>query len=161
MRHYTVTRVTSSEPRGPRVTRLGSCLGALGTALLLVTAACSTDDAKGVTCKGAAAIDNLFGVSGSEGNAKDCGGGAHQSAGRTGDAAPATIAGNDLSTDRSVVTDLQKRLNELGYDAGPADGQMGPKTRTAIRSYQKKSGVAPDGRLTASLMERIRADSPG
>ena len=161
MRHYTLTRATSSEPRSPRAARLGSCLGVLGTALLLVTAACSTDDAKNFTCKGASAIDNLFGVSDSEGGAKDCGGTAHQSAGRTGEGASTAAAGNDLSTDRSVVMVLQKRLNELGYDAGPADGQMGPKTRAAIRSYQKKSGVTPDGRLTASLMERIRADSPG
>ena len=131
---------------------------ALGTALLLMTAACSTDGAKGITCKGAAAIDNLFGVSESEGGARNCGGVTDQSAGRSGEAA---TAGSDLSTDRSVVMDLQKRLNKLGYDAGPADGQMGPKTRAAILSYQRDAGVKPDGRLSAGLMERLRADSPG
>lgn len=141
--------------------RPGFCLGALGTALLLLAAACSTDGAKDVTCKGATAMDNFFGVVSSEGGSKDCGAAAHQSAGRTGETAPAAAAGNDFSADRSAVIDLQQRLNKLGYDAGPADGQMGPKTRAAIQSYQKKAGVTPDGRLTASLMDRIRADSPG
>lgn len=140
--------------------RLGSGLGALATAMFLL-AACSTDDATGVACKGAAALDNLFGVGPSEGRQKDCGDRAYQSAARSGEEASATGAGGDLSADRSVVIDLQQRLTKLGYDVGPADGRMGPKTRAAVRSYQKKTGVAPDGRLTASLMDRIRADSDG
>jgi peptidoglycan hydrolase-like protein with peptidoglycan-binding domain len=29
-------------------------------------------------------------------------------------------------------------LNELGHDAGPVDGHYGPKTASAVRSFQTK-----------------------
>lgn len=43
---------------------------------------------------------------------------------------------------------VQQRLRELGYDPGPADGVMGPRTRTAISAYQRDMGMRVDGRAT-------------
>ena len=37
----------------------------------------------------------------------------------------------------AIVAKAQSMLGSLGYNAGPADGQMGPRTRTAIRNFQK------------------------
>jgi N-acetylmuramoyl-L-alanine amidase len=38
-------------------------------------------------------------------------------------------------------------LARLGYDPGPIDGYMGPRTREAIRAFQKARKLAPDGIL--------------
>lgn len=43
------------------------------------------------------------------------------------------------------VRDLQRRLNELGYEAGPVDGIFGPLTERAVRSFQRDSGLVVDG----------------
>jgi hypothetical protein len=35
---------------------------------------------------------------------------------------------------------IQSRLTKLGYDPGPIDGMMGPKTRLAMGEYEKDTG---------------------
>ena len=45
------------------------------------------------------------------------------------------------------VRDAQQALKDKGFDPGPVDGVMGPKTHAAIRSYQEKNSLAADGRL--------------
>jgi peptidoglycan hydrolase-like protein with peptidoglycan-binding domain len=42
------------------------------------------------------------------------------------------------------VKSLQKALQEKGMEPGPIDGVLGPKTRAALRSYQKGSEAAGD-----------------
>ena len=141
--------------KGPTAARPRLALGAAAAALLLLTAACSADGAKDVACSVGASIDNLFGTVSSE-RAKDCGPSAGQSArSYTGkpSRAEAPIA------DQATVSNLQLRLKTLGYDPGPADGQLGPKTRAAIRAYQRDSGLKADGMVTASLLKRIKVES--
>ena len=43
------------------------------------------------------------------------------------------------------VTELQRRLNQLGFDSGRADGLFGPQTDAALREFQKGVGVTADG----------------
>lgn len=43
------------------------------------------------------------------------------------------------------LVDVQKRLAVLGYNPGPSDGVMGPKTRAAIVSFQRAAGLVTDG----------------
>ena len=43
------------------------------------------------------------------------------------------------------VRDMQRRLAELGYYDGEADGQFGAGTRTAVEAFQAASGLEPDG----------------
>ena len=43
------------------------------------------------------------------------------------------------------VTELQRRLNELGFDAGRSDGILGPETEGALRAFQRNAGITPDG----------------
>ena len=40
---------------------------------------------------------------------------------------------------------IQRRLAELGYDPGPADGRAGPRTRTAIQAFQRARGLPAEG----------------
>jgi hypothetical protein len=52
--------------------------------------------------------------------------------------------------------ELQQHLARHGYDVGTPDGMFGPRTRTALRQFQARAGVVPDGFATASLLERLR-----
>jgi len=47
---------------------------------------------------------------------------------------------------------IQQRLADLGYDPGPIDGAMGPKTREAIKAFQKQAGLPVDGQLSKLTM---------
>jgi peptidoglycan hydrolase-like protein with peptidoglycan-binding domain len=40
---------------------------------------------------------------------------------------------------------LQEALDICGCDPGKHDGTMGPRTRSAIRDFQKKAGIDVDG----------------
>ncbi len=61
----------------------------------------------------------------------------------------------------AVVADIQSLLNRLGYDAGPADGVMGWRTRSAIRAYQRAEELEVNGepsyRLRAELRDSVQA----
>lgn len=46
---------------------------------------------------------------------------------------------------RDTIERIQGRLNHLGFDAGAADGVMGPATRSALRAFQKSAGIIADG----------------
>ena len=70
----------------------------------------------------------------------------------------------DLSVKRiskQRIKALQSRLNELGYDAGPADGIMGSGTRSALREYQKSRGWIADGYADQKALDALapKADS--
>ena len=54
-----------------------------------------------------------------------------------------------------LVKKTQEGLNELGFDAGTADGIYGPKTKSAILSYQEKCNLIADGKVTESLLKHI------
>jgi len=43
------------------------------------------------------------------------------------------------------VAELQRRLTQLGFDSGRADGMFGPHTDTALREFQRSVGVDADG----------------
>ena len=53
----------------------------------------------------------------------------------------------DLTLEEGVL--VQRALASLGFAPGLVDGHVGPKTREALRSWQKKKGYAETGRLSA------------
>lgn len=61
---------------------------------------------------------------------------------------------HDLSLSPSQVRTLQTRLKKMGYVVGDIDGQVGDELRAAIRSYQERTGLPPDGYPTAKLLKR-------
>ncbi len=60
-----------------------------------------------------------------------------------------------------TIRSVQRRLNQLGYRAGPEDGIMGPQTHRAISAYQTRAGMAPNGMLTPDLVDGMMAGSTG
>lgn len=62
-------------------------------------------------------------------------------------------------TGRHLIADIQEMLNELGHDAGDADGLMGPDTGNAIVAYQKSHGLTPTGTASVSLAEKLHAET--
>jgi membrane-bound lytic murein transglycosylase B len=57
---------------------------------------------------------------------------------------------------RTDKQDLQNLLAERGFDSGDNDGVIGPKTRVAIRQFQRQIGEVPDGFPTMALLARLR-----
>lgn len=50
---------------------------------------------------------------------------------------------------------VQERLAELGYDPGPPDGVLGPRTRQAITAFQHDRGLPVDGVVTIRLRRAL------
>jgi hypothetical protein len=59
-----------------------------------------------------------------------------------------------LSRDERL--ELQQQLANHGFDVGTPDGQLGGKTRAALRQFQAAIGAVPDGFATAALLDRLR-----
>ena len=52
--------------------------------------------------------------------------------------------------------ELQRRLNAQGFDTAGVDGRIGPATRAAVRAWQTREGLVPDGYVSARLLEALR-----
>jgi peptidoglycan lytic transglycosylase B len=57
---------------------------------------------------------------------------------------------------RDERLELQQQLARLGFDVGEAGGRLGNKTRLAVRDFQARSGMIPDGFATAAVLARLR-----
>ena len=55
----------------------------------------------------------------------------------------------------SLEVDVQRELKRRGYYRGPIDGDIGPGSRAAIRSYQAERGLAVTGRIDSSLLRSL------
>ncbi len=58
-----------------------------------------------------------------------------------------------------MVMAIQKRLADLGYDPGPADGIIGSKTRAAIQAFQTVAGLAETGKASRDLLNRLNEEA--
>ncbi|MEM7241041.1 MAG: lytic murein transglycosylase [Pseudomonadota bacterium] len=52
--------------------------------------------------------------------------------------------------------ELQKRLNQLGYNVGKPDGIIGPNTLDALSAFQRSQGLVPDGKANQEMLELLR-----
>ena len=68
-----------------------------------------------------------------------------------------TLSRGDKS---DAVLDLQKRLVELGYLSGKADGAYGEKTQTAVSKAQKDFGMEENGTATPEFQVRLFSENP-
>jgi peptidoglycan hydrolase-like protein with peptidoglycan-binding domain len=56
-----------------------------------------------------------------------------------------------------AVADLQRRLTELHFDPGAADGNFGAGTLYAVQGFQKLNGMAPDGVVGPQVRDALAA----
>jgi peptidoglycan hydrolase-like protein with peptidoglycan-binding domain len=64
--------------------------------------------------------------------------------------------------DRMAMTDTraaQDALRAQGFDPGPADGRMGPRTRAALSDYQRKNDLPVTGMLDDATMAKLNVRS--
>jgi uncharacterized protein len=59
--------------------------------------------------------------------------------------------------ERADIAEAQKRLKDLGYDVGPADGIMSPQMAGELKRFQADRGMTPDGIVNFELLARLRA----
>ena len=61
---------------------------------------------------------------------------------------------------RAYVRGIQRALAARGYDPGGVDGAEGPRTRAAIRAYQKDAGLRETGRASRELLDHLEYSRP-
>ena len=76
-------------------------------------------------------------------------------------AAETTVDEMSRALGRAYVAGIQRELIRNGYAPGPADGVEGPRTRAAIRAWQRDAGLPQTGRASRELLDSLRlAASP-
>jgi localization factor PodJL len=72
---------------------------------------------------------------------------------------PGTVPAADLPADadgrRQMVRTVQELLAAHGYDPGPADGMEGPRTKQAVRAFQRSVGAPSTGRIDGALVVKL------
>jgi pentapeptide MXKDX repeat protein len=61
--------------------------------------------------------------------------------------------------DRGQTKAIQQALKDKGHDPGAVDGVMGPKTRSALRDFQKKEGIKDTGRPDRETMSKLGVEA--
>jgi Putative peptidoglycan binding domain len=61
--------------------------------------------------------------------------------------ASGTGGGGALNLGRDQIRQVQMVLKEKGFEAGEADGVLGPRTRKALIAFQRQQGLEPSGEI--------------
>jgi lytic murein transglycosylase len=57
---------------------------------------------------------------------------------------------------RAERLELQEHLARRGFDVGEPSGRLGLKTRAAVRDFQARNGLVPDGFASAAVLDQLR-----
>ncbi len=72
---------------------------------------------------------------------------------------PATTTAPPLPLGQNDIREVQNQLIALGYNPGPADGQIGPATTTAVEQYDHAHGGTGQALIDSALLARLKADT--
>lgn len=67
---------------------------------------------------------------------------------------------DDRGLSRAERREVQRLLNDKGYDTGTPDGHIGPRTISAIKAFQEKTGLPLVGRAGGKLLDALRRAKP-
>jgi localization factor PodJL len=56
---------------------------------------------------------------------------------------------------KKAIRNIQAILNNNGFDAGPPDGEMGARTVSALKSFQKSIGQEPTGKVNDATVKAL------
>ena len=56
---------------------------------------------------------------------------------------------------RADIRRAQELLAQLGFNPGPIDGLIGPRTRTAVESFEQAKDLHASGEVTPALIDRL------
>jgi len=59
------------------------------------------------------------------------------------------------------VRDIQERLKDMGYDPGPIDGAMGPRTHAALKQFQQAQNLPVTGRPDPQTLSALKVSDTG
>jgi peptidoglycan hydrolase-like protein with peptidoglycan-binding domain len=54
-----------------------------------------------------------------------------------------------------TVIEIQRKLNDEGFNVGQADGDWGPQTESALKNYQQQHGMSATGQLDPATLEAM------
>ncbi|MBX6367811.1 MAG: peptidoglycan-binding protein [Rhodospirillales bacterium] len=60
----------------------------------------------------------------------------------------------------AAIRDVQAQLQAHGFNPGPVDGKLGPKTCGAVRAYQRAAGLPIDGLIDPKLQNHMHFVAP-
>ncbi|MEM9634329.1 MAG: peptidoglycan-binding protein [Pseudomonadota bacterium] len=72
---------------------------------------------------------------------------------------PAAKASVTTVDNTAMIKEAQDKLNYLGFDTGTPDGQMGPRTRSAIRAFQRSLGLTETGEVDKKLIDELNSQA--
>lgn len=64
-----------------------------------------------------------------------------------------------LPLGRDDVREVQNQLIALGFEPGPADGQIGPATNDAAQKYDRSRGGSGQAAIDGALLARLKQDT--
>ena len=56
-----------------------------------------------------------------------------------------------------TIEGIQDRLNNLGYDSGAVDGELGPITKAALEKFQADYGLPVTGKIDKATRNKLKA----
>jgi murein L,D-transpeptidase YcbB/YkuD len=60
---------------------------------------------------------------------------------------------------RAELKAVQTELKTKGFEIGDIDGRAGPKLEQAVRAFQFKEGLPPDGYASPALLAKLKTPS--
>ena len=61
-----------------------------------------------------------------------------------------------MPVSRLTAKQIQAALKKTGFYKGAIDGNLGPRTKEAIRNFQKAKGIYPDGVVGKQTREKLK-----
>jgi len=65
---------------------------------------------------------------------------------------------DNKKSQKEIIKEVQKALNDLGYDCGDVDGILGKKTKDALKKFQEDNGLKVDGKIGKEVKKALNLE---